>query len=153
VTFDNDEGSLLIQNGTSSRQVTNGQVQLIASSAGYVAESRAIGCSLGQPVKNSRSESKTRLEPEYFGTLSSTSELSKHLETFVSTSSSYHYLYAAKLHLICLAVFVRIMLLVNYGFIFGEVRYVYFSMLFTRNRMQTTVKKSHVMKLDELNIL
>jgi hypothetical protein len=124
VTFDNDEGSLLTQNGTSSRQVTNGQVQVIASSAGYVAKSHAVGCSLGQPVESDRSESKTRLEPEYFGTLSSTSELSKHLETLTSASSSYHYFFAAKLHLICLAVLVRIMLIVNCGFIFGEVRYI-----------------------------
>lgn len=118
VTFDNDEGSLLSQNGTSSRQVTNGQVQQIASSAGFIAESR-VGCHLGQPVKSNRSKSNTRLEPECFGTLSSTSELSKHMETFISTSTSFYYLYAARLHLICLAVLVRIML-VNYGFMFGE---------------------------------
>jgi hypothetical protein len=124
VTFDNDEGSLLTQNGTSSRQVTNGPVQLITSSAGYITESRGVGCNLGHPVKRNRSESKTLPEPEYLDTLSTTSELSKHLETFVSTSSNFHYLCAAKLHLICLAVLVRILLLVNYGFMFGEVRYL-----------------------------
>jgi hypothetical protein len=144
VTFDNDEGSLLSQNGTTTRQVTNGQVQQIATSVGYIAESRRVGCSLGQPVKSKRSENNTRLEPEYFDTLSSASEISKHLETFISTSTSFHYLYAAKLHLICLAILVRIMLLVNCGFMFGEVRYMYFSV---------QDSDSHVMKFDELSIL
>lgn len=144
MTFDNDEGSLRTHNGTSLRQVKNGEVQLIASSLGYVAESPAVGCSLGQSVKCYRPEIKTLLEPEYLGTLSSTSELPKRMETFISTSSSYHYVYAAKLHLICLAVLVRIMLLVKCGFIFGEVRYVYLSI---------SDSYSRVMNLDELNIL
>jgi hypothetical protein len=110
VTFDNDEGSLLIQNGTSSRQVTNGPVEL---SACYTTESYGVSCNLEHP--------------EHFDTLSTTSELSKQIETLFSTSWNNNYLYAAKLHLICLAVLVRIMFLLDYDFMFGQVRYMYFN--------------------------
>jgi hypothetical protein len=124
VTFDN-EGSLLSQNGTCPQQVTNGPFQK-AGFAGYTAESR-VTCNLEHTVKSGRSESKTCLEPEYSDTSTTTSELTKHLETYVATSYNFHYLYAARLHLVCLAVLVRIMFLFNYDFMFGQVRYMYFS--------------------------
>jgi hypothetical protein len=122
VTFDKDKGSLLTQNGTSSRQVTNGPAQLSAC-AGYTTESPGVSYDLQQQ--------------ECFNTLSTTSQL-------IPTSWNKNYLYAAKLHLIGLAVLVRIMFLLNYDSMFGQVRYMYFSI---------KDSDSNVLKFEELDIL
>jgi hypothetical protein len=109
VTFGNEEGLLGTQNGTFARQTTNGPVQV----AGSATEIRSGCCN---------SESKSLLEPEHWNTSGTTSELSHHQETHIYTPSSLHRFYAARSHLICLAILVRIMLFVDYGFMFGEVR-------------------------------
>jgi hypothetical protein len=123
VTFGYEGGSLVTQNGAFSRQTTDSPSQLTSSSA---IEIRRDGCNVEHSIKSNYSGSKTRLEPEYSATSVTTNELSQDQERPVSSSSSFRFLYAAKLHLICLAILVRIMLLINYGFIFGEVGYIYF---------------------------
>lgn len=121
VTFDNEEGSLGTQNHTFSRETTNGPVQL----AGCATEFRSGCCNSGFQAKNNYSERHSLLEPEHWNTSSTTNELSHHQDTHIYTPSSLHCFYAARLHLICLAVFVRIMLTIDYGVMFGEVSYPY----------------------------
>lgn len=121
VTLGNEEGSLGTKNGTFSRQTTNGPVQL-ANSAVQI---RSGWCNSGHAIKCSYSENQSSLESEHGSTTSQTSESSDRQETHVYTPSSLRCFYAARLHLVCLAVLVRIMLIVNCGFVFGEVRYVY----------------------------
>jgi hypothetical protein len=120
VTLSNEDDSLVIQNGRFSRQTTNGPVQLIADSTQIHDEY----CNLGHTAKANCMESKIRA-PKYLDTYSTANGLSQDQEARISTSSSFYFLYAAKLHLICLAVLVRIMFIVNYGFVFGEVRYIH----------------------------
>jgi hypothetical protein len=121
VTFGNEEASLGTQNHTFSRQIANGPVQLASSAT----EFRSDCCNSGFQAKRDYSKSQSLLEPEEWNTSSTTSELSRHQETHIYTPSSLHCFYAARLHLICLAVLVRIMLTVDYGFMFGEVSYAY----------------------------
>jgi len=109
------------QNHTFSRETTNGPVQLANSAT----EFRSTCCNSGFQAKSTYSERQSLLEPEQWNTSSTTSELSHHQDTHVYTPSSLHCFYAARLHLICLAVFVRIMLTLDYGFMFGEVSYTY----------------------------
>jgi len=120
VTVGNEEGSLGTQNHTFSRQTTNGPV-LLASSA---IEFRSSCCNSGFQAKSNYSE-RHHLEPEQWNTCSTTSALSQPQDTHIYTPSCLHYFYVARLHLICLAVFIRIMLTVDYGFMFGEVSYAY----------------------------
>jgi len=120
VTFGNEEGSLGTQNHTCSRQ-TNGPVQLASSAI----EFRSSCCNSGFQAKSNYSERQSPLQPEQRNTSSTTSVLSQPQDTHIYTPSGVHCFYAARLHLICLAVFVRIMLTVDYGFMFGEVSYAY----------------------------
>jgi hypothetical protein len=121
VTFNNEDDSLVVQNGGLSRQATHGPVQLTADPT----QNHDYYCNLGHTTKINCVESKLRA-PKYLDTSSTTSGLSQDQEATFSTLSSFYFLYAAKLHLICLAVLVRITFIVNYGFVFGEVRYIYF---------------------------
>lgn len=121
VTFGNEEASLGTQNHTFSRQTANGPVQLASSAT----EFRSDCCNSGFQAKRDYSESQSLIEPEQWNTSNTTSELSHHQERHIYTPNSLHCFYAAKLHLICLAVLVRIMLTVDYGFMFGEVSYAY----------------------------
>lgn len=88
--------------------MTNGPVEL----SDYTTESYGFSSNLEHP--------------EYFDTLNSI-ELSKQIKTLFSPSWNNNYIYAAKLHLIFLAILVRIMFLLNYDFMFGQVRYMYFN--------------------------
>jgi len=117
VTFGNEEGSLGTQNHTFSRQTTNGPVELPSSAI----EFRSSCCNSGFQAKSNYSERQSSLEPEQWNTSSTTSELSHHQDTHIYTPSGLYCFYAARLHLICLAVFVRIVLTIDHGFMFGEV--------------------------------
>jgi hypothetical protein len=124
VTFGNEEGSLCTQNHTFSQQTTNGPVQLARSAT----EFHSGCCNSGFQAKSNFSERQSLLEPEQWNASSTTSELLHNQDTPICTPSSLHFFYATRLHLICLAVFVRIMLAVDYGFMFGEVSYAYVAM-------------------------
>lgn len=124
MTFGNEEGSLGTQNHTFSRQTTNGPVQLASSAT----EFRSACCNSGFQTKSNYTERHSLQEPEQWNTSSTTSELSRHQDTHIYTPSSLHCFYTARLHLICLAIFVRIMLAVDYGCMFGEVSYAYITM-------------------------
>lgn len=121
VTFGNEEDSLGTHNHSFSRQTTNGPVQLASSAT----EFHSGCCNSRIQAKSNYSERQSLREPEQWKTSSTTSELSHHQETHIYTPSSLHCFYAARLHLICLALLVRIMLTVDYGFMFGEVSYAY----------------------------
>ena len=121
MTFGNEEGSLGTQNHTFSRQTTNGPVKLATSAI----EFRSSCCNSTFQAKSNHSERQSPVEPEEWNISSTTSELSQPQDTHIYTPSGLHCFYAARLHLICLAVFVRIMLTVDYGFMFGEVSYAY----------------------------
>jgi hypothetical protein len=121
VTLGNEEGSLGTQNHSFSQETSNGPVKLPSSAT----EFRSGCCNSGIQPKSNYLESQSLQEPEQWITTSTTSELSHHQETHIYTPSSLHCFYAARLHLICLAFLVRIMLTVDYGFMFGEVSYTY----------------------------
>lgn len=97
----------------------NGSVQLAADCT----QIHYDYCSLEHKAKINYMESKADV-PKYLDTHSTTSGLFQDQEAAISAPSTFYFLYAAKLHLICLAVLVRIMYIIDYGFIFGEVRYV-----------------------------
>jgi hypothetical protein len=121
VTFDNEEGSLGTQNHSFSRPTSNGPVKL----AGSATEFRSGCCNSEIQAKNNYLERPSLREPEQWNTTCTTSELSHNQETHIYTPSSLNFFYAARLHLICLAILVRIMLTVDYGFMFGEVSYTH----------------------------
>jgi hypothetical protein len=133
------------QNGTSSPQTANGPVK-VASSA---TEIRSGCCNSGYPVTGNYSESKSLLEPEHRNTSGTTSDLSYHQESHIYTPSCSHCFYAARLHLICLAVLVRIMLIVDYGCVFREVRYAYvmFQIRIECNQFRHEIGKLHIYQI------
>lgn len=120
VSFSNEDGSYVSQNCRLTRQTTNGPVELTTNST----QSRE-DCNLGYRTKINHVESKIR-EPKYLDTSDATNGLYQDKETPVPRASICHFVYDVKLHLICLAGLVRILLIIDCGFIFGEVSYFYF---------------------------
>lgn len=121
MTFDNEEGSLGTQNHSFSRPTSNGPVKLASSAS----EFRSGCCNSEIQAKNNYLERPSLREPEQRNTTCTTSELSHNQETHIYTPSGLNCLYASRLHLVCLALLVRIMLTLDYGFMFGEVSYTF----------------------------